>query len=338
MAVRLFRVGSVWHYRFQVDGERRQRSTRQINRARAEHIAQQAYREARLWHRKSPAMPTLSELVTQWLSAHAQTVSASHLNNIERFGRLHLGPLGSVSIAKLTTSMVEDARNHHLQSHAPITANQWARNIRLVCHWAVHRGIIPAVPFKIRLLKVQRTPRATLPVDLTSAWLDAIDTLAAPPIRTAVRLMIGMGLRESEAATARWEWLDTVRQTYTPGQTKGREAEPIPMPAWLIDHLRPLRKPAGLMVANKHGRPFSRGFTRRGIDAANKAVGIGKITPHRLRGTLATLLSEHGAPVQSIQKVMRHKNALTTIGYLEADMHRVALAQRSIAELCGFQQ
>ncbi|AOJ86139.1 integrase [Burkholderia sp. MSMB0856] len=263
-------------------------------------------------------------------------VSPSHLAGVDAFRRLHLYQLGNTPIDCLTTAAVEEARTQHLRSHAPSSVNHWSRIVRLLANWAVHRGIVDHVPFKVKMLKLQRRPRATLPVDLSGQWLAAIDTVASGPVRIAIRLMLGMGLRESEAATARWEWLDLVRQIYIPGRTKGREADPVPVPAWLLDYLRPLRQPTGLIVARPDGRAFARGFTRASIKAANARIGIGEITPHRLRGTFATLLSENGAPVQVIQRVMRHKSPLTTIGYLEADLAHAARAQARIAEQYGF--
>lgn len=79
------------------------------------------------------------------------------------------------------------------------------------------------------MLKVQKRPRAILPMDAARAWFDAVDlaTTHAPLIATAVRMMFGLGLREGEAISARWEWIDWARQTYTPGITKGRDAESL---------------------------------------------------------------------------------------------------------------
>ncbi|CAB3759397.1 tyrosine-type recombinase/integrase [Paraburkholderia solisilvae] len=335
--VSLFRVGKVWHYRFSIDKKRTQRSTRESAHARAIVVAERAYRAASLQSRCGRVVPTLRELAGLWLAATELTASASHRAGIETFGRLHLGVLAEVRIDQLTTELVESARNEHLQTHAPSSANHWSRKVRLLCRWAMHRGFIVEIPFKVRMLKVQRKPRATLPIDLSRQWLEALDGVASEPVRIAVRLMFGMGLRESEAGSARWEWLDAVRQTYTPGQTKGREADPVPVPGWLMDYLRPLRKPAGLIVSHADGGPFARGFTRVAIKAASARTGIGNITPHRLRGTFATLLSEHGAPVQTIQRVLRHKDVRTTLGYLESDLSHAAHAQARIAEQGGLQ-
>jgi integrase/recombinase XerC len=338
MSVTIFRVGRVWHYRFQLDGERAQRSTRETDRQRAEMIADRAFRHAKLWARDSKEIPTLRELVGQWLAVHEPTASRAHVKVVETFGRLHLCDLGDVLIDELTTDRVELARVTHLKTHAPVSANQWLKVLRLLCNWAVRRGILPAVPFHVRTLKVQKKPRAILPVKLAQDWLAAIDAHEGERdgVRCAVRLMLGLGLRESETISARWEWLDIERQLYTPGRTKGREADPLPVPAWLLDYLMPTRLPSGLIVVKPNGKPYASGFTRTAMLAANKAVGAPHITAHRLRGTFATLLSESGVPIQSIQRALRHKNLTTTAAYLEVNMDTVAQGQRRIAEKIGF--
>jgi integrase/recombinase XerC len=338
MSVSLFKVNQAWHYRFQIDGKREQRSTRESDRQRADRIAQHAYRRAKLWARDGKEIPTVRELVEQWLAIHASTASKAHVKVVETFGRLHLYELEDVLIDELSTDSVELARVKHLETHAAVSANQWLKVLRLLCNWAVRRGVLPAMPFHVRALKVQKKPRAILPVKLAQAWLAAIDEHEGDRdgVRCAVRLMLGLGLRESETISARWEWLDVERQLYTAGRTKGREADPIPLPAWLLDYLMPMRVASGLIVAKPNGKPYASGFTRTAMLAANKTVGAPHITAHRLRGTFATLLSESGVPVQSIQRALRHKNLTTTAAYLEVNMDAVAQGQQRIAEKIGF--
>jgi len=126
--------------------------------------------------------------------------------------------------------------------------------------------------------------------------------------------MFGLGLREGEAISARWEWIDWERKTYTHGITKGREAEPIPMAGWLREHLEARHQVAGLIVVKQNAQAFASGFARQAIRRANAACTVKGITPHRLRGTFATLLSEAGVPIQTVQRVMRHKSFTTTMG------------------------
>lgn len=340
MSVRVFRVGAgrVWHYRFQVAGARVQRSTRETSRKRAEKVAQKAFQDAVLRANGGQPVPTLRELIAGWLAIHRPVASGHHIRSVETFARLHLYNLGDKPIGAISTTDVELARNAHLESHKPSTANHWLRILKLLVMWAVKREIIPALPWKVQMLKVQKRPRAILPIGAARAWFDAIDEATArrPSVATAVRLMFGLGLRESESASARWEWIDWQRATYTPGITKGREAEPVPMPTWLLEHLAPLRRDEGLIAPRADGAQLPAGFSRSAMSAANGACSIKGITPHRLRGTFATLLSEDGTPIQTIQKVLRHKHPMTTMGYLEKNLETAALAQNRIGQKIGF--
>nr|WP_229259080.1 site-specific integrase [Duganella flavida] len=147
--------------------------------------------------------------------------------------------------------------------------------------------------------------------------------------------MLLLGLRESEVITARWEWFDWERLTYTPGKTKGKEADALPILPWLAEYLAPLRSTEGLVIVQPDGRQYGSGFARAQIRAANASCAIKGITPHRLRGTIATVMSEAGAPIQSIQAYLRHKDVRTTMAYLEKNMDHITKAQAKIAEKAG---
>ncbi|WP_042337920.1 tyrosine-type recombinase/integrase [Paraburkholderia ferrariae] len=338
MSVHLFRVGKIWHYRFQINGVRVSRSTRETVKREAETIAERAYRKARMWARGDEPVPTLRELAGQWLDAHEAIVSRSYIKNVATFRRLHLYGLADVMVDELATSLVETALLEHRRTHASASVNHWLKILKVVCKWAVRRKVMPDIPWSVKLLKVQKKPRATLPVSRATDWLAAVDDYARerPALSIAVRLMFGLGLRESEVITARWEWVDSDRMTYTPGITKGREADPIPMPDWLLEYLQPGRQAAGLIV-HHGGQPCAAGFLRSAMRAANAACEIKGLTPHRLRGTFATLLSENGLPIQTIQRVMRHKDPMTTMRYLESNLAAAATVQASIARITGLQ-
>jgi len=338
MSANVFKQGDTWHYRFQVAGVRTQRSTRMKNRKRAEEVAQREYDAAVVRANGGQPVPTLEQLIEVWIAVHRPVASAAHIRSVDTFRRLHLYDLGDRRIDAITTAHVELARNLHLHDHKPASANHWLRILKLLTMWAVKRGTLAAPPWRVAMLKVQKRPRATLALDVAKPWFDAVDDAAkrAPAIATAVRLMFGLGLRESECASARWEWVDWQRATYTPGITKGREAEPVPMPAWLVEHLAPQRKAHGLIVVKEDGAEFKSGFARQVMRKANGTCALQGITPHRLRGTFATLLSEAGVPVQTIQRVMRHKSPVTTMGYLEKNLELAVRAQEQIGANVGF--
>lgn len=337
---KVFRVGDgkIWHYRFRVAGVRVQRTTREKDKGRAEIVAQRAYDDAVIRANGGHPIPTLFELAEEWIKVRGQVVSASHVRGMEMFVRHHMYDLGDLPISELTTERVELARNEHMKTRSPSTANHWLRILALLVNWAVRREILNKLPWKIAMLRVQKRPRTTLPIEMVKDWFEALDEAAGKmsAVGTAVRLMFGLGLRESEASGARWEWIDWERRTYTPGVTKGREATAIPMPGWIAERLGTIRSATGLIVARRNGRQLPAGYPRHAIRAANAACGIEGITSHRLRGTFATLLSEEGTPIQTIQAIMRHKDAKTTMAYLEVNHDRAAQAQDRISDRIGF--
>jgi len=332
MSANVFKRGGVWHYRFQVAGVRYRRSTGLASRRAAEQVAQREYDAAVLRANGGEPVPTLAELAQAWIEVHRPVSSAAHIRSVELFQRLHMFDLGAKSINEITTLDVEMARNLYLLTHKPASANHWLRIVKLLTMWAVKRRMLAAMPWHVPMLKVQKRPRSILPLEAARAWFAAVDeaTAHAPGIGTAVRLMFGLGLREGEVISARWEWIDWARKTYTPGITKGREAEPVPMAGWLREHLQSRRQPAGLIVKKPDGRAFSSGFARQAIRRANETCAVKDITPHRLRGTFATLMSEAGVPIQTVQRVMRHKSFTTTLGYLESNLDAAAQAQERI--------
>jgi integrase len=340
MSVDVFKPGKskVWHYRYQVGGVRVQRSTKLREKGAAEKVAERAHSNAVERANGGKVIPTLGELFAEWEQVRAPVASAAHRKAVDVVRRLHMYDLADLPLNALTTIKMERVRNQHLVDHRPASVNHWLRVMKLIVNWAVKREILPRLPWQVPMLKVQKRPRTILPLDVAMVWFAEVDaaTTRAPFIATAIRMMFGAGLRESEAASARWEWLDWARGTYTPGVTKGREAEPIPVPQWLLDHLTPRRQPEGLIAPRADGTQLPAGFARSTMVMANMKCRTKGITPHRLRGSFATLLSEAGANIQTIQAVMRHKSPMTTMAYLEKDVRNVAAAQAKIAGKIGF--
>jgi integrase len=341
MSYHLFRVGKGrhWHFRFQLGGVRVQRSTRETVKHVAEAIAERAYRHAKMWARGDEPPVTLKQLVDLWLSAHESLVSTHYIRLVSTFARLHLYELADVPIDELTTPLVEAALLEHRRGRAVATCNHWLIILRMLGKWAVRRNLIPALPWKVKLMKVQQHPRAILPLSRVTEWLAAVDDYARtrPEISTAVRVMLACGLRESEIISARAEWLNWERRTYTPGITKSRKTSPLPVPPWLIEYLRPRCGSTGLIVSRPDGRPCAPGFTRKAMLAANQATGIGHVTAHRLRATYATTLSEAGLPTRTLQLLLRHASPLTSLLYTEINLQHAIDVQAVIAQQAGLQ-
>lgn len=332
----LFPVRSTWHYRFKLPGEPRvQRSTGETIRRKADQVASEAYEAAKLRARGEKPCPTVQGLVLAWLEAKPNNPSAAYTRSIETFGRLHLYDLADMLLSEVRETHVQAARKMHLESHAPASANHWLNNLKMLFNWAITERMIKVRDWKVKLLRFQRKPRVILSPSDQVQWLKAVDKVATKRMRTIIRIALGTGLREMECAGARWEWFDWDARIYRPGNTKGKEAKPRPLPRWLVKYLRPMAKRSGLVAPAPGGEPFSPGHMRRVMLKANKLVGLKGLTPHRLRGSYITGLMARGVPAKDVQEAVGHADVKTTFGYAEVSLDRVRKGQDEIAADAG---
>jgi site-specific recombinase XerD len=362
----LAKVGRVYHFKFTQDGQPYGGSTRCEHRGAAEAWLQQ-YREnlalEKVGLRSARALPTLAQTLEEWTRAQTGAVADRHLVNVRSSLELHLQTLLSLTLDQITTEAVEDARAAYLNNkgtgHRPGQEGEWelahtmggankvVQNLGSVVGWAVRRGTIPSMPFKLAPLKPQAEVEPVLWPEKVQAFLEAAaaghkrKTEPFPPGLTAMRLMLQLGLREAEARTARWEWLDRRRQVYTVGQAKNRELREIHVPAALMDHLDRVlgpttALPAGLILPAEDGAAHRPGFTAKLVERCAALVGVPGLHPHRLRASFATTHFEAGTPLSQIQQMMGHEDPETTMRYIVQRPKDQAVAQERVAELMGF--
>jgi len=332
----LFRVGQIWHYRFKLPGQPRvQKSTGETIRWKADLVASDAYEAAKLRARGEQPCPTVQGLVLAWLAAKPNNPTPAYLRSIETFGRLHLYGLADMLLSEVRDAHVQAARNAHLESHAPASANHWLNNLKMLFNWAITERMIKVREWRVKLLRFQRKPKVILSPSDTMLWLAAVDHVATKRMRTVIRIALGTGLREMECAGARWEWFDWDAQIYRPGNTKGKEAKPRPIPDWLVAYLKPKAKRIGLVAPAPGGEPFSPGRMRRVMLKANARMGIKGLTPHRLRGSYITQMLALGVPLNDVQESVGHADRKTTLGYAETDLSRVRAGQDELARRAG---
>lgn len=80
------------------------------------------------------------------------------------------------------------------------------------------------------------------------------------------------------------------------------------------------RKTTYLFESNRRARYSPRTIQLVVQDAAKRAGIEKRVTPHRLRASVATLLLDAGMPIDQVQKFLRHKNLATTQIYAETSL------------------
>jgi integrase/recombinase XerD len=87
----------------------------------------------------------------------------------------------------------------------------------------------------------------------------------------------------------------------------------------------------GYFFHNRLGGRLSEQSVRAGLRRYAGGAGVGgKVTPHMLRHSVATLLLEEGVDIRHIQHLLGHTSLLTTQIYtsINEDSHRQILARK----------
>jgi integrase/recombinase XerC len=283
--------------------------------------------------------------------AHKKRVARDwELHILPALGKTPAGSVTTPLAKKLRTDYLEapSLRNLHQKKKPGVKriqgprsnagANHLMAHLSLVYGWALEEELITTIPFKVRPLTEQEPVRHFLQLEDVEPFLAALDRITqagaqrkagkhpkkpvdALHVRIAVRMMLYCLLREEDAVGMKWRWFGRGFRTYTPGDTKGGEATTLPVPPTVRPLLALLKERASKdcpwVLPAEDGEPHRPQFTRKAIVAAGEAIGVYGLTPHRMRGTGATLMARSGASELVIQKAGRWKHVETVRPYVK---------------------
>jgi len=157
--------------------------------------------------------------------------------------------------------------------------------------------------------------------------LPARDTLKGKRDRALLAVLLGAGLRRTEAAELAFEHIQERDGRWVVADLvgKGRRLRTVPIPAWAKAALDDWRQAAGLdggpvfRRVNKGGRPAVERLSAQAVFNIVKgyAAKLGvPLAPHDLRRTFAKLAHRGRAPLEQIQLSLGHASIVTTERYL----------------------
>ncbi len=220
---------------------------------------------------------------------------------------------------------------------SPTYANNTFRTLKAICHYGIRVHYLHSLPFHLPKLKVQRKPRPVVPLVQMRDFFAVVDQEARNPhIPVLIRVMVGLGLRESEALGLRWEWFSDHR-TYSVGRTKNRLPRTLPVPEWLWTAIHTMPKTLSEWVfPSEDGNPHRAQFTKKVLQRVCRKLGLGNITPHRLRATFASIhASEAGTPITELRQLLGHRCLTTTALYCEMSLEVQRKAQDALSQKLG---
>jgi integrase len=174
-------------------------------------------------------------------------------------------------------------------------------------------------------------PRKTTP-EKTALTHDQVRQLAdaAGDLRTMVYVLGYGGLRYGEIAALRAGDVDTTRLRLIVSRsvtavaklgmvetdTKTHQGRAVPLPAFVMDLVAEQikdRSPAELVFPHSDNGWMPRDWFALRLEKACAAAGLTALTPHILRHTAGLLALATGASVVTVQKLLGHQSAITTM-------------------------
>lgn len=155
-----------------------------------------------------------------------------------------------------------------------------------------------------------------------------VSTLKGLRDRAILAVLLGCGLRRTEAAGLTWEHIAQREGRWVIVDLVGKRGRvrSVPMPAWAKAALDAWRDAAGITgglvfrSVNRGGHIDGVSMTPQAIrdivSAYASALGLGEIAPHDLRRTFAKLARNGGADLEQIQLSLGHASIQTTQRYL----------------------
>lgn len=251
-------------------------------------------------------------------------------------GRFLEGRPRGAHLRRLSAREVREFLRKQVRGFSPGHARWVASALRSLVRFLHTEGRIPAslvgaVP-SISGWRGASLPRALTPGSVRRV-LRGCDrrTLSGRRDFAVLLLLVRLGLRAGEFARLELDALDW-RRGEVVVHGKGRTLARLPLPqdvgAALSAYLVRRPRVASRALFLRSRAPLQR-LTQPAIThlvaKASQRAGLARVSPHRLRHTLATELLRRGATLAQIAQVLRHRSPTTTAIYAKVD--RVALRE-----------
>ena len=238
------------------------------------------------------------------------------------------------------------------------------RTLNMIFRFAQKQEIILKNPMdKVDKPKLQKNKVDALSEEEARSFFNALETCPLD-FRCMLHLMITTGMRRGECIGLKWRDIDETRSliriernvTYTAksgivvsSPKTAASMRVIPMTDSTMRLLRRLKEQRqqeypNTIIEDSFLFPGEADiFSPRDPDAVTRRVkrfmkshGLPDMSPHDLRHSCATLLLNNGADIKSVQEILGHTNASTTLNfYVKSDLNQMQAATNKLAAAFG---
>ncbi len=277
----------------------------------AEHIARR---------RAEHDAETVRDLIEEYLDKHARPNKRSAAED-ERTLRKEVLPVwGSRKAKSITRRDVIKLLDGIVDRGAPIMANRTLAVVRKMFNFAISRDIIDASPCVMIQAPAKETPRDRVlsSAEIGAFWRGLDAAKMSNQARLALKLMLVSAQRREEVTCAPWAEFDLTDKVWEiPGsRTKNGRAHRVPLAALTLELLGEIREAAGesewLFPSPRADKPIIPDATSHALRNNLDAIGVEGITPHDLRRSAASYMTELGISRLVVSKILNHSDGSIT--------------------------
>jgi len=314
----------------------------------------------------TPQSPLFSEVADDWWRLHAAHLAKATRNDYGWRLRNHVLPwFGGMRLDEITIRSIDEFRAAKLSEEQPLggaSLNKMIMMVGTIFEFAIEGELAVANPAsgRKRRVKVNRKPRTYLEsAEQIETLLEAASQLDAEATerdshierRAIVATLVFAGLRIGEVCDLKWgdvdfegDWLHVRRAKTTAGIRQIRLRPALTRELSLVRERSAWTGRDDYVFAPRLGKaPTSHNVRKRVViksaQLAETMIGesggalAGRITPHSLRRTFASLLFALGEPHPVVMLEMGHTTAQMTLGIYAHAMRRSDEERSRIVDL-----
>ena len=279
---------------------------------------------------------------------------------VKYFDGVVLQEIGPLHIQKFLAYLSRDYKTKQGKPLAPKTIRHYFNALGMIFAYAEKQNMIAANPMqKVDAPKKDKKPVDALTPEQAKQFFSLL--LDSPlDFRCMMQLLVTSGIRRGECIGLKWKDIDeragtiTIERSavYTPESgiiistpKTADSIRTIPIMQSTLKLLQQLKK----QVKGQHPDTILKEafifpgeanlFTPRDPNAVTRRVkrfmkrnGLPDLSPHDLRHSCATLLLSQGADIKSVQEILGHADASTTLNfYVKADLRQMQAATEKYA-------
>ena len=270
-------------------------------------------------------------------------------------------PLDEITSVKISEYLLWLRLEYKTNCGKPLAEKSIKHHYNVLCiifNYATRYDFIDKNPMeKVDTPKITKKSVTALSEDEAVAFLAALEN-SPLDFRCMLHLLITTGLRRGECLGLQWQDVDFEKEiinvnravTYTPesgivvaAPKTANSVRTIPLMASTVRLLKEWRQEIEKLVSNigcayVFGSPESvfnprdpNTLTRR-VKRFIKANNLPNVSPHDLRHTCASFLLNSGADIKSVQEILGHADASTTLNfYVKSDIRQKRIATDKFA-------